>query len=211
MYGTTNGARIKTWQGGKGSAKNIVFQNIIMDNVWNPIIIDQNYCDSSTPCKQQKSALEVSNVLFKNIRGTSASEKAIMLHCSSSVPCHAITLESVKLTVKGGSSDAKSTCQNAKWKESDMVHQIRKHEMSRLILLRVEIGIIFPLYQWKNSIDLNDIAYCFQQSIKKVIQRRNREFAGGRHRQLLCVLEKTTTRSAQVLKKPNQIEAKRRD
>ncbi|XP_006658431.1 polygalacturonase-like [Oryza brachyantha] len=121
MYGTTNGARIKTWQGGKGSAKNIVFQNMIMDNVWNPIIIDQNYCDSSTPCKQQKSAVEVSNVLFKNIRGTSASEEAIMLHCSSSVPCHAITLENVKLTVKGGSSDAKSTCQNAEWKKSGSV------------------------------------------------------------------------------------------
>uniref|UniRef100_J3MJD5 Polygalacturonase n=1 Tax=Oryza brachyantha TaxID=4533 RepID=J3MJD5_ORYBR len=49
LYGTTNGAHIKTWQGGKGSAKNIVFQNMVMDNVWNPIIVDQNYCDSSTP------------------------------------------------------------------------------------------------------------------------------------------------------------------
>lgn len=53
LHGTTNGARIKTWQGGRGYAKNIVFQNMIMDNVWNPIIIDQNYCDSATPCKKQ--------------------------------------------------------------------------------------------------------------------------------------------------------------
>uniref|UniRef100_A0A0D9WWQ7 endo-polygalacturonase n=1 Tax=Leersia perrieri TaxID=77586 RepID=A0A0D9WWQ7_9ORYZ len=121
MYGTTNGARIKTWQGGRGHAKNIVFQNMVMDNVWNPIIIDQNYCDSATPCKQQKSAVEVSDVLFKNIRGTSASEEAITLHCSSSVPCHGITLENVKITVKGGSSDAKSTCQNAEWKKSGSV------------------------------------------------------------------------------------------
>ncbi|KAF0907087.1 hypothetical protein E2562_014688 [Oryza meyeriana var. granulata] len=121
LYGTTNGARIKTWQGGKGHAKNIVFQNMVMDNVWNPIIIDQNYCDSSRPCKQQKSAVEVSDVLFKNIWGTSASEEAIMLHCSSSVPCHGITLENVKLTVKGSNSDAKSTCQNAEWKKSGSV------------------------------------------------------------------------------------------
>ncbi|KAL5198431.1 hypothetical protein ABZP36_001943 [Zizania latifolia] len=121
LYGTTNGARIKTWQGGKGYAKNIVFQNMIMDNVWNPIIIDQNYCDSSTPCKQQKSGVEVSDVMFKNIRGTSASEEAIMLHCSSTVPCHGITLENVKITVKGGSGDAKSTCQNAEWKKSGPV------------------------------------------------------------------------------------------
>ncbi|KAF0907091.1 hypothetical protein E2562_014692 [Oryza meyeriana var. granulata] len=100
LYGTTNGARIKTWQGGKGHAKNIVFQNMVMDN---------------------KSAVEVSDVLFKNIWGTSASEEAIMLHCSSSVPCHGITLENVKLTVKGSNSDAKSTCQNAEWKKSGSV------------------------------------------------------------------------------------------
>uniref|UniRef100_A0A453R1X2 endo-polygalacturonase n=1 Tax=Aegilops tauschii subsp. strangulata TaxID=200361 RepID=A0A453R1X2_AEGTS len=53
LRGTTNGARIKTWQGGWGYAKNIVFQNMMMDNVQNPIIIDQNYCDSATPCNEQ--------------------------------------------------------------------------------------------------------------------------------------------------------------
>jgi galacturan 1,4-alpha-galacturonidase len=26
---------------------------MIMDSVWNPIIIDLNYCDSATPCKKQ--------------------------------------------------------------------------------------------------------------------------------------------------------------
>ncbi|KAF2921892.1 polygalacturonase [Oryza sativa Japonica Group] len=118
LYGTTNGARIKTWQGGWGYAKNIVFQNMIMENVWNPIIIDQNYCDSATPCKEQTSAVQVSNVVFKNIRGTSASKEAIKLDCSRNVPCQGITLKDVKLTIKGGGSDAKSTCGNAKWKKS---------------------------------------------------------------------------------------------
>ncbi|PNT71645.1 hypothetical protein BRADI_2g33080v3 [Brachypodium distachyon] len=117
LHGTTNGARIKTWQGGRGYAKNIVFQNMIMDNVWNPIIIDQNYCDSATPCKKQKSAVEVSNVLFKNIRGTSASREAIKLSCSRAAPCHGIALHNVKLTLKRGGGNAKSTCQNAKWKK----------------------------------------------------------------------------------------------
>ncbi|GAB4832151.1 hypothetical protein Ancab_006168 [Ancistrocladus abbreviatus] len=51
--GTDNSVRIKTWQGGSGVAKNIVFQNIVMKDVSNPIIIDQNYCDRKTPCKQQ--------------------------------------------------------------------------------------------------------------------------------------------------------------
>uniref|UniRef100_A0A453M6G2 Polygalacturonase n=1 Tax=Aegilops tauschii subsp. strangulata TaxID=200361 RepID=A0A453M6G2_AEGTS len=74
LYGTTNGARIKTWQGGSGYAKDIVFQNMIMDNVQNPIIIDQNYCDSAKPCKGQNSAVEVRNVAFKNIQGTTISK-----------------------------------------------------------------------------------------------------------------------------------------
>lgn len=40
-------------QGGSGSASNIKFQNIEMDNVANPIIIDQNYCDKKKkPCKK---------------------------------------------------------------------------------------------------------------------------------------------------------------
>lgn len=43
FYGTTNGARIKTYQGGSGYAKDLTFQNMIMYNVKNPIIIDQNY------------------------------------------------------------------------------------------------------------------------------------------------------------------------
>lgn len=40
-------------QGGSGYASNIIFQNIDMVNVKNPIIIDQNYCDQDDPCKEQ--------------------------------------------------------------------------------------------------------------------------------------------------------------
>lgn len=53
LSGTKNGVRVKTWQGGSGNASNIKFQNIEMDNVANPIVIDQNYCDQDKPCKQQ--------------------------------------------------------------------------------------------------------------------------------------------------------------
>lgn len=38
-----NGARIKTWQGGKGYARTITFENIIINSSDNPIIIDQFY------------------------------------------------------------------------------------------------------------------------------------------------------------------------
>ncbi|XP_024541925.1 polygalacturonase [Selaginella moellendorffii] len=50
LANTTNGLRIKTWpatsmQGGVGLATGISFRNVQMDNVKNPIIIDQFYCD----------------------------------------------------------------------------------------------------------------------------------------------------------------------
>lgn len=44
LVNTTNGARIKTWGGTtSGEATGIIYENIIMKNVKNPIIIDQNY------------------------------------------------------------------------------------------------------------------------------------------------------------------------
>lgn len=49
--------KVFTWnnraQGGSGSASNIKFQNVEMQNVKNPIIIDQNYCDQDEPCDEQ--------------------------------------------------------------------------------------------------------------------------------------------------------------
>ncbi|KAL2514527.1 Polygalacturonase A [Forsythia ovata] len=50
---TKDGVRIKTWQGVSGFARNITFQNIEMDNVFNPIIIDQDYCDKDESCQEQ--------------------------------------------------------------------------------------------------------------------------------------------------------------
>ncbi|CAL4927938.1 unnamed protein product [Urochloa decumbens] len=107
LYGTTNGARIKTYQGGSGYAKDITFQNMIMDNVKNPIIIDQDYCDKAKPCKAQGSAVEVSNVVFKNIRGTTVTKDAIKLNCSKNVPCRGKYLPERKMEkIWDGSSTA---------------------------------------------------------------------------------------------------------
>ncbi|CAN6837249.1 unnamed protein product [Brassica oleracea] len=61
--------------GGSGTDKNIKFQNIRMDNVKNPIIIDQNYCDKDKS-EQQESAVRVNNVVYRNISGTSATDVA---------------------------------------------------------------------------------------------------------------------------------------
>jgi polygalacturonase len=44
--GTMNGVRIKTWENSpsKSHAAHMVFENMVMKDVQNPIIIDQKYC-----------------------------------------------------------------------------------------------------------------------------------------------------------------------
>lgn len=42
---TTNGVRIKTWEGGKGYIRNVVFEKIRTFKAQYPINIDQFYCD----------------------------------------------------------------------------------------------------------------------------------------------------------------------
>ncbi|XP_031270986.1 polygalacturonase-like [Pistacia vera] len=111
LSGTTNGVRIKTWQGGSGSASNIKFQNIYMFNVSNPIIIDQNYCDRDEPCKEQNSAVQVKNVVYKNIKGTSATDVAVKFDCSKSHPCQAIVLQNINLQEEGDHT-AQAVCNN---------------------------------------------------------------------------------------------------
>uniref|UniRef100_A0A0D9ZER4 Polygalacturonase n=1 Tax=Oryza glumipatula TaxID=40148 RepID=A0A0D9ZER4_9ORYZ len=122
LYGTTNGARIKTWQGGSGYAKDIVFQNMVMNSVKNPIIIDQNYCDSAKKCETHEgSAVEISNVVFKNIAGTTISKSAITLNCSKNYPCYDISLQDINLEMVDDNGATGSTCQNAKWRKSGTV------------------------------------------------------------------------------------------
>ncbi|CAH2058457.1 unnamed protein product [Thlaspi arvense] len=102
LSGTENGVRIKTYQGGSGTASNIIFQNIQMENVKNPIIIDQNYCDESK-CTEQKSAVQVKNVVYRNISGTSASDMAITFNCSKNYPCQGIVLDkTLTMAERGG-------------------------------------------------------------------------------------------------------------
>lgn len=51
---TQNGVRIKTWaRPSRGFVNNVVFRNLIMNNVGNPVIIDQNYCPNGNGCPRQ--------------------------------------------------------------------------------------------------------------------------------------------------------------
>lgn len=40
-------------QGGTGYVRGVRFENVMMEDVANPIIIDQFYCDSSTVCPNE--------------------------------------------------------------------------------------------------------------------------------------------------------------
>ncbi|KAG9129526.1 hypothetical protein Leryth_013103 [Lithospermum erythrorhizon] len=73
-----NGARIKTWQGGRGYAKHITFERISLIEADNPIIIDQFYCDNEMCSKysNHKDAVKISDVTFSHVVGTSKGKTA---------------------------------------------------------------------------------------------------------------------------------------
>ncbi|KAJ1704343.1 hypothetical protein LUZ63_004122 [Rhynchospora breviuscula] len=110
ITGTTNGVRIKTWQGGSGYVRGVKFQNVKMIDVQNPIIIDQFYCDSSTPCKNQTSAVKISGVIYKDITGTSKSPEAMKFACSDTVPCSGIVLNNINLEREDGIAQTYCNC-----------------------------------------------------------------------------------------------------
>ncbi|XP_022927860.1 polygalacturonase-like [Cucurbita moschata] len=108
-----NGIRIKTWaRPSKGFVRNILFDNIIMNNVKNPIIIDQNYCPDDKGCPRKNSGIQISKVTYKNIRGTSTTQKAVNFECSVTNPCKEIKLQNIKLLYKNKA--AMSSCKNVR-------------------------------------------------------------------------------------------------
>ena len=111
--GTTNGARIKTWQGGSGYAKNITFEKITLDAAKNPIIIDQFYCNNDHNCKSQASALLVEDVKYIDFEGTSANEEAIKLDCDQNSGCRNIIMDRIKITSAVPDKKIYASCNNA--------------------------------------------------------------------------------------------------
>ncbi|KAF5942254.1 hypothetical protein HYC85_019896 [Camellia sinensis] len=97
--GSDNGVRIKSWaRPSKAFVRDISFRNILMRNVQNPIIIDQNYCPNNQGCPSQSSGVKISEVTYKNIHGTSATQVAVTFDCSPSNPCKGIRLQDIKLS-----------------------------------------------------------------------------------------------------------------
>ncbi|XP_044486844.1 probable polygalacturonase At3g15720 isoform X1 [Mangifera indica] len=110
--GTTNGVRIKTWQGGSGSAKNITFDKIRLESVQNPIIIDQYYCPHRN-CQNQTSAVRLSDITYHNFRGTSVYPDAVILSCSHTTGCYNVRVSDVKIQNSKSGVVSEASCINA--------------------------------------------------------------------------------------------------
>ncbi|XP_004287324.1 PREDICTED: probable polygalacturonase At1g80170 isoform X1 [Fragaria vesca subsp. vesca] len=113
LQGTTNGARIKTWQVGQGNVRGVRFEDFFLDSVKNPIIIDQNYCKVRGACEELPTGVHISDVSFKNFYGTSSTNIAINLNCSLSVPCTEILMKSIYLRSAIAGQNVTSSCRNA--------------------------------------------------------------------------------------------------
>lgn len=110
--GSENGLRIKTWgRPSNGFVKGVVFEHSIMQDVQNPIIIDQNYCPYDYGCPDQSSGVKISGVTYNDIKGSSATQVAVKFDCSSINPCTNIGMRDIKLTY--GGEEAKSSCEHA--------------------------------------------------------------------------------------------------
>ncbi|KAJ6308807.1 hypothetical protein OIU76_018404 [Salix suchowensis] len=92
-----------------------------MENVSNPIIIDQYYCDAQMPCANQTSAVKVENIFFRRIKGTSATEEAIKFACSDDFPCKGLYMEDVHLLSNTGGT-TRSFCWQAYGSSRGLVH-----------------------------------------------------------------------------------------
>nr|CAN65676.1 hypothetical protein VITISV_002011 [Vitis vinifera] len=110
---TTNGVRVKTYPSSpQGTATEMHFHDIVMNNVSNPIIIDQEYCPHNQCNLQVPSRVKLSNISFKNIRGTTSTELAVNLVCSKGAPCQKVELGNIDLKYTGPEGTASSQCKN---------------------------------------------------------------------------------------------------
>ncbi|KAM7274521.1 hypothetical protein ACFE04_016387 [Oxalis oulophora] len=109
---TMNGVRVKTWPASpSGVASNLHFEDITMNNVSTPVLIDQGYCPYGNCQSEIPSKIKISDVRFKNIHGTSATQVAVQLVCSKGIPCTNVEVGDINLKYNG-QGDATSTCEN---------------------------------------------------------------------------------------------------
>ncbi|CAN6547727.1 unnamed protein product [Malus baccata var. baccata] len=123
LTNTQNGVRIKTWLNSPlvTTASDIHFEDIIMVNVGNPIVIDQLYCPYRKCDNLPPSKVKISDVSFKNIKGSSATALALKIVCSSGSRCENVELTDIDLTYNGAKGTLTSQGLNVKQTISGLI------------------------------------------------------------------------------------------
>ncbi|KAK4713935.1 hypothetical protein R3W88_019842 [Solanum pinnatisectum] len=112
---TDNGVRVKTWPAShQGVVTELHYEDIIVQNVSNPIVIDQVYCPYNKCNKDLPSLVKISKVSIKNVKGTSRTQDAVLLLCSKGVPCEGVEVGDIDITYNGKEGPAKTSCENVK-------------------------------------------------------------------------------------------------
>ncbi|TXG55481.1 hypothetical protein EZV62_020737 [Acer yangbiense] len=123
ITGTMNGVRIKTWPDSfEGIVSNMHFEDIIMNNVGNPVLIDQAYCPWNQCNAKVPSKVKISGVTFKNIKDSRELlqlQLQCKLVCSSGFPCQGVEIADIDLTyTRKEAAAAVSQCSNVEPKIS---------------------------------------------------------------------------------------------
>ncbi|RVW71856.1 Polygalacturonase [Vitis vinifera] len=82
-----------------------------MKNLWLALV--SRTASSPTP-RMAPSRIKLSNVSFRNIRGTTSTQVAVKLVCSQGVPCQDVKLGDINLKYSGNEGPAMSQCKNIK-------------------------------------------------------------------------------------------------
>ncbi|KAG7293936.1 hypothetical protein NEMBOFW57_003997 [Staphylotrichum longicolle] len=115
-----NGARLKAWAGpnvGYGYISNITYRDIHVENTDHPIVLDQCYFNvNDTTCAQYPSKVNITDVKFLNVHGTSSGKQGRVvadLTCSPGATCNGIHLENINISSPKG-SPPQVVCENIK-------------------------------------------------------------------------------------------------
>jgi galacturan 1,4-alpha-galacturonidase len=113
------GARLKAWAGekvGYGYIRNITYEDLTISNTDDPIVLDQCYFNvKPDACKKFPSRVNISDVSFINVRGTSSGKRkntVVNLKCSPGAECKNIKLQNVSL--KSPKGESVIVCDNIK-------------------------------------------------------------------------------------------------
>jgi hypothetical protein len=115
---TSHSLTAKAWAGpnvGYGYIDNITYKDIHIENTDSPVVLDQCYFNiNQTTCAQYPSKVNITNVNFINITGTSSGKAGNVvadLTCSPGATCNGIHLEGINITSPSGGTPV-IVCEN---------------------------------------------------------------------------------------------------